>query len=283
MRRKGWGGNRSTDKEALEMMALRCAVCGAKKGEANRWWALFQADSNQAALIGPMEEAETLQQWREQARRFHLCGEECLYRKLSGILMRGVDRPVNGPHLAQPSSPHNAAGRRGLDANPPVARSASGPEDGSWLRLSTRGTLRRILGLHNHLERTAHDSAPSSLHTATEMKEKVPSTRLRETGAVTESLRITGRLLSRGPLHVNGEVVGTLELPDDRLTVGPNGNIRAAVSAKEIEIFGVIEGEVKADRVIVRKKAALIGDVFTRALIIEGGAWFEGRSTMVAA
>jgi hypothetical protein len=93
------------------MLALKCAVCGAKKGEANRWWVLFQADSNQAALIAPMEEAETLQQGREQATRFHLCGEECLYRKLSGIL-RGVDRPVNGTHLAQPSSPHNAAGGR---------------------------------------------------------------------------------------------------------------------------------------------------------------------------
>ena len=264
------------------MLALKCAVCGAKKGEANRWWVLFQADSNQAALIAPMDEAETFQQWREQATRFHLCGEECLYRKLSGIL-RGVDRPVNGTNLAQPSSPHNAAGGRGLDANPPVARCASGPEDGTWLRLSTRSTLRRILGRHNHLERTAHDSAPSSLNTTTVMNQKVPSTRLRETDAVTESLTVTGRLLSRGPLHVNGEVVGTLELPEDRLTVGPNGNIRAAVSAKEIEIFGIIEGEVKADRVIVRKKATLIGDVCTRALIIEGGAWFEGRSTMSAA
>ena len=96
-------------------------------------------------------------------------------------------------------------------------------------------------------------------------------------------MTITGHLLSREPLHVNGEVVGTLELPDDRLTVGPNGNIRAAVSAKEIEIFGLIEGEVKADRVIVRKKATLIGDVCTRALIIEGGARFEGRSTTSAA
>jgi cytoskeletal protein CcmA (bactofilin family) len=116
----------------------------------------------------------------------------------------------------------------------------------------------------------------------TGMNQKVPSTRLRETAAVTESLTITGRLLSRGPLHINGEVVGTLELPDGRLTVGPNGNIRAAVNAKEIEIFGVIEGEVKADRVIVRSKATLIGDVCTRALVIEGGAWFEGRSTMSA-
>jgi len=115
------------------------------------------------------------------------------------------------------------------------------------------------------------------------MKENVLLTRPRETAAVPEFLTISGRLLSREPLHVNGEVAGTLELPDGRLTVGPKGNIRAAVSAKEIEIFGVIEGEVKADRVIVRKKATLIGDVCTRALIIEGGAWFEGRTTMVAA
>lgn len=263
------------------MLALKCAVCGAKKGEANRWWVLFQADSNHAALIGFMEEAETLQQWREQATRFHLCGEECLYRKLSGMLMRSVDRPVGRTHLAQPSSPHNAVGERGSDANSPVASCAREPEDGSWSHLSTRGALRRILGLHNHLERRGHDSSQSSLERG--MKQNVLLTRPRETATVTESLTITGRLLSREPLHVNGEVVGTLELPDDRLTVGPKGNIRAAVSAKEIEIFGVIEGEVKADRVIVRKKATLIGDVCTRALIIEGGAWFEGRSIMVAA
>jgi len=57
--------------------------------------------------------------------------------------------------------------------------------------------------------------------------QKLPSTRLHEAVEVAESLRITGRILSRGPLHVNGEVAGTLELPGDWLTVGPTGNIRA--------------------------------------------------------
>jgi cytoskeletal protein CcmA (bactofilin family) len=261
------------------MQVLTCAVCGAKKREANRWWVLLRAASNQAALIGPIEEAETLQQWREQATRFHLCGEECLYRKLSGIFVHEVNRPSNGTHIAQPLSLRRAADGRGSNANPPVARSRSEPEDGFWLRRST-GALRRIVGLHKRLERTVPDSAPSSLNT-TGMNQKAPSPRLRETASVTESLKITGRLLSREPLYISGEVVGTLELPDDRLTVGPNGNIRATVSAKEIEIFGVIEGEVRADKVIVRKNATLIGDVCARALTIEGGAWFEGRSTMV--
>src|SRR6516165_283903 len=114
----------------------------------------------------------------------------------------------------------------------------------------------------------------------TRMNQKVPSTRLREAAEVAESLRITGRILIGEPLHVNGEVVGSIELPSDRLTVGPNGNIRAAVSAKEVEIFGVIKGKVKANRVIVRRNAILIGDVCAQALEIEGGAWFEGSSSM---
>src|SRR5215472_1360034 len=131
------------------MLDLKCAVCGAKKGEANRWWVLFQADSNQAALISSMEEAETLQQWREQATRFHLCGEECLYRKLSGMLMRSLDRPLNRTHLAQPLSPQNAVDERGSDANSPIDSFASKSEDGSRSHLSTLGALRRTLGPHH--------------------------------------------------------------------------------------------------------------------------------------
>jgi cytoskeletal protein CcmA (bactofilin family) len=263
------------------MAAIRCAVCGTKKGEANRWWVLFQADSNQAALIGPFEEAETLQQWRTQAARFHLCGEECLYRKLSGILVGGIDRHIRGTHPAE--SAHLCSAAKGESTtNFSTDRPGNGPEDGFWLRLSAHRTLRRRLGIVNRLERTAPDMAASSVNLTTGNSQTLPSARRREAAYVTESLRITGRLLSYESLHISGEVVGTLEMPDGRLTVGPNGNIRAVVCAKEIEIFGLIEGQVKADRVIVRKNATLIGDVCTSALIIENGAWFDGRSTMVS-
>ena len=93
------------------MHGVRCAVCGAQKGETNRWWVLFQADSYQTVLLGRMEEAETLQQWRNQTVRFHLCGEQCLYRKLSAILVRGTDGGVNGRHPLPPSSPQTAPTR----------------------------------------------------------------------------------------------------------------------------------------------------------------------------
>src|SRR5262249_2937189 len=86
-------GGPSTRREVSKMRSVRCAVCGAWKGEANRWWVLFQADANQTVLIGRIEEAETLQQWTDQTTRFHLCGEECLYRKLNGVIVRGIYGP----------------------------------------------------------------------------------------------------------------------------------------------------------------------------------------------
>src|SRR5262249_55801247 len=230
--------------------------------------------------IGRMEEAETLQQWTDQTTRFHLCGEECLYRKLNGVIVRRIYGPVNGRQTSLPSSAQTTVSRIDSNANSLISRLRNASEDSSRWRLPTRGTVRRILGLPNHMQRTAHDSASSALNTATRMNRKVPSTRLREAAEVAESLRITGQILSSEPLHVNGEVAGTLELPSERLTVGPNGNIRAAVSAKEVEIFGFIEGDVTADRVIVRRNATLIGDVCAQALVIEGGACFEGNSSM---
>src|SRR5215472_75431 len=208
------------------MRSVRCAVCGVRKGEANRWWVLLQADANQTVLISRMEEAETLQQWTDQTTRFHLCGEECLYRKLNGVIVRGIYGPVNG---RQPSSPSSSAqttvSRIDSNANSPISRPRNLAADSSGPRLLAGRTVRRILGLPNHMQRTAHDSASTALNTATRMHQKVPSTRLREAAEVAESLKITGQILSREPLHVNGEVAGTLELPSDRLTVGPNGNI----------------------------------------------------------
>src|SRR3990170_1993273 len=103
------------------MPAVICAVCGAKKGDANKWWVLFEADSNKSALIGPIEEAETLQQWKPGTLQFHLCGEGCLYRKLSGVLMRIVNGQI-GTKLAQTSSHQSASETRGLRANSRVSK-----------------------------------------------------------------------------------------------------------------------------------------------------------------
>jgi cytoskeletal protein CcmA (bactofilin family) len=257
------------------MHAVTCAVCGAKKGEANKWWVLLAADSNKSALIGPIEEAETLQQWKPGTLQFHLCGQGCLYRKLSGVLMPRVNGQIEGTMLAQSSSRHGTAETQAFRANPRVSKESS-REDSSFLQPSTSasGQTLRIV------EQTAHHSGPCSGNTTTREIEKLQSAGVHEGDSIGEATKIIGQVDSEGPLYVNGEITGTLALSGHRLTVGPKGKIRAAVSAKEVEIFGAIEGEVKADRVLIRKNATLLGHVRTLSLVIEGGAWFDGWSSM---
>ena len=47
-----------------------------------------------------------------------------------------------------------------------------------------------------------------------------------------KSVVVKGQILSREDLTVDGEVEGTLELPEHRLTVGPNGKLQANVKAR---------------------------------------------------
>jgi cytoskeletal protein CcmA (bactofilin family) len=244
------------------MSSVTCVICGAKKGGTNDWFVGFVAESGRAVWIGRVEEAETEQLWRPSTVPLHLCGVECLYRKLNALLLPGASGSPNGekpPALSEP-----AAGSL------PVGPAAE---------MIAPGTMRGILHLGRDHKRARPDSVVRTYDTTAVPNGKVVSARLRENGAIGRGVTINGVIESDEPLSVNGELSGTLLLPNHRLTVGPNGKVRADVEAREVEVFGMIEGSVRADKVIVRKNARLVGDIWTFTLVIEEGAFFEGMST----
>src|SRR5271163_2179780 len=53
--------------------------------------------------------------------------------------------------------------------------------------------------------------------------------------AIGPSMTVKGEVFSREELYVDGEIEGSIEM-QHRLTVGPNGKIRANVKAKEVVI-----------------------------------------------
>jgi cytoskeletal protein CcmA (bactofilin family) len=66
------------------------------------------------------------------------------------------------------------------------------------------------------------------------------------------------------------------------LTVTENSKVRADVSAREVEIGGVIHGNVNATRKItVRNGGKLIGDLRTPGIVIEDGSYFKGNIEIV--
>ena len=93
-----------------------------------------------------------------------------------------------------------------------------------------------------------------------------------------KSVIIKGELSGSEDLYVDGVVEGTIQLQNNNLVIGPNGQVRASVHAKGVAVQGKIEGNIRAtERAELRKSAAVVGDIFTQRIAIEEGAYFKGK------
>jgi cytoskeletal protein CcmA (bactofilin family) len=78
-------------------------------------------------------------------------------------------------------------------------------------------------------------------------------------------------------LFIDGRVEGTINFPDNRVTVGRNGTVAANITAKEVVIMGKVQGNVDcADRLDIRSEGVLAGDVITHRISVEEGAILKG-------
>src|ERR1041385_787407 len=91
-----------------------------------------------------------------------------------------------------------------------------------------------------------------------------------------KSVIVKGELSGSEDLYLDGEVEGTIELSGNSLTVGPNGRVRANTNAKDIIVHGKVNGNLRADRVELKKSALVTGDIITQRVVIEDGAFFKG-------
>ena len=93
---------------------------------------------------------------------------------------------------------------------------------------------------------------------------------------------IKGQVRSAEHMHVDGEIEGGLHLAGFDLTVTAGARVRADVAAREVDVAGVIEGNVDATKKItVRRGGRLLGDLRTPGIVIEDGAYFKGKIEIV--
>jgi len=104
-----------------------------------------------------------------------------------------------------------------------------------------------------------------------------PASQSGGSATIGKAVMVKGQIFSREDLVIDGEVEGTVELHEHKLTVGPNGKVAAGVKAREIVVLGSIHGNVEAaDKIDIRKDAKLVGDIKTARIVIEDGAYFKG-------
>jgi len=97
-------------------------------------------------------------------------------------------------------------------------------------------------------------------------------------GMITSSLVIKGEIRGREDLYIDGEVQGTIQLSEGRVTVGPHGKISADVDAREVIVRGTVKGAVRArERVEIGRTGEIRGDIVTIRIAIEEGAQVHSK------
>jgi cytoskeletal protein CcmA (bactofilin family) len=100
---------------------------------------------------------------------------------------------------------------------------------------------------------------------------------LGDRSTIGKSLLIKGEITGAESLYIEGTVEGSVNLPDDRVTVGRNGRVSANIAAREIVVLGEVVGNCEAsDHFDIRSEGSLCGDVVVSRISVEDGAFLTG-------
>jgi cytoskeletal protein CcmA (bactofilin family) len=85
-----------------------------------------------------------------------------------------------------------------------------------------------------------------------------------------KSMIVKGEIHSEEDLTIDGQVTGSIDVPEHRLTIGPTGKVEVnTVKAREVVIIGSLKGSIDAsDKILIRKDAQLVGDVQSTGIVI---------------
>lgn len=90
-----------------------------------------------------------------------------------------------------------------------------------------------------------------------------------------------GTLMVTGVLRIDGEFEGDI-LNCERLEIGEHGVMRSDVEVKEALVMGRVFGNIRAlGRLEMKAGARVEGDVTAVSVVIEPGAFYSGRCTML--
>ncbi len=105
-----------------------------------------------------------------------------------------------------------------------------------------------------------------------------------EQATIGRSLVIKGEVSGAESLYIDGQIEGSINVADHRVTVGRNGSVTANITAREVVIMGKVKGNLQCtDRLDIRGEGQLTGDVATQRISVEDGAVLKGSVQVRAA
>lgn len=90
---------------------------------------------------------------------------------------------------------------------------------------------------------------------------------------------VHGRIESDVFVRIDGHIKGDLIIAEG-LIIGEHGIIEGHIKAREIVVFGTVNGNVTADSIDIKSSGNILGELHTNSLQVETGATYIGNVIM---
>ena len=120
------------------------------------------------------------------------------------------------------------------------------------------------------------DAAPSAAPTAdTTPRPAVPKAQ-KLASLIASDMTLEGNISGGGEIQVDGVIKGDVRV--ERVTVGDGGQVDGGIYAEAVEVRGKVSGSITAKQVRLYGNCHVDGDITHEQLAMETGAFFQGRS-----
>ena len=92
---------------------------------------------------------------------------------------------------------------------------------------------------------------------------------------ISEGSEFKGNIKTSGEIQIDGVLNGNVRAK--QVVVGVNGNVRGNVTANFLRICGKIEGEIRAETLEIVSSASVKGNVYKKTISIESGSKIVGN------
>jgi len=106
-----------------------------------------------------------------------------------------------------------------------------------------------------------------------------PTTKAGMASCIGSDMSIVGNIECNGPAQVFGRIEGEVRASD--LQISEGAQVEGSVIAQSVTVCGRVKGTIRAVRVKLQSGGAVEGDIFHRSLSIDENSQFEGSSRRV--
>jgi cytoskeletal protein CcmA (bactofilin family) len=95
------------------------------------------------------------------------------------------------------------------------------------------------------------------------------------------SIAVKGDITGTEDLVLEGRMEGTISLPKNEILIGPDGQVKADLTALKVSIEGRVTGDIRgSERVVIKHSGKVEGNIVAPRVVLEDGCQFKGSVEM---